>query len=113
MKIYGDYSFLIEKPNVIYDSRVQIVQNNTKIVEFADSFIQDQKAASQDQAVISKEGMDYIRDQLSDLSSGSLLETEDGRTLTLQRHPSRICRRDDLTVQQHSQDLHNAAAGFH
>ena len=82
MKIYGDYSFLIEKLNVIYDSRVQIVQNNTKIVEFADSFIEGQKAASQDQAVISKEGMDYIREQLSDLSSGMSPEIEDGKTLT-------------------------------
>lgn len=60
---------MIEKLNVIYDSRVQIVPNNTKIVKFADKFIEEQRGASQDKATISKEGMDYIRDQLSDLSS--------------------------------------------
>lgn len=82
MKIYGDYSFVLDRLNVMYESRIQIAQNGTKIVEFADKFIEEQKAASKDQAVISREGMDYIRDQLSDLSSGTQFETEDGRNLT-------------------------------
>lgn len=82
MKLYGDYSFLIDRLNVMYDSRVQVVKNDTKIVEFADKFIEEQKAVSQDQAAISREGMDYIREQLSDLGSGSAFETKDGRTLT-------------------------------
>lgn len=82
MKIYGDYSFVLDRLNVMYESRIQIAQNGTKIVEFADKFIEEQRAASQDQVAISKEGMDYIRDQLSDLRAGTKFETEDGRTLT-------------------------------
>ncbi len=82
MKIYGDYSFVLDRLNVMHESRIQVVKNGTKIVEFADKFIEEQKAVSQDQVAISREGMDYIRDQLSDLGSGTKFETEDGRTLT-------------------------------
>lgn len=59
-----------------------MAQNGTKIVEFADKFIEEQKAVSQDQVAISKEGMDYIREQLSDFGAGVKFEIEDGRTLT-------------------------------
>lgn len=82
MKIYGDYSFVLDRLNVMYESRIQIAQNGTKIVEFADKFIEEQRAVSQDQVAISKEGMDYIREQLSDFGAGTKFETEDGRNLT-------------------------------
>ena len=47
MKIYGDYTFLLDKLNVWNNSQVKVFQNGTKIVEFAD----------------------HIRDQMSDLSA--------------------------------------------
>lgn len=68
MKIYGDYTFLLDKLNVWNNSQIKIVGNGTKIVQFADKFLEEQKAASQDAVTISREGMEYIRDSLSDLS---------------------------------------------
>ena len=93
MKIYGDYTFLLDKLNVWNNSQVKIFQNGTKIVEFADKFVEQQRAASTDQVDISKEGMNYMRDQMSDLSSsggytgGDGLSLMDGlcRTYILQR----------------------------
>ena len=69
MKIYGDYTFLLDKLNVWNNSQVKVFQNGTKIVEFADHFVEQQRAASKDEFTISKEGLDYIRDQMSDLSA--------------------------------------------
>lgn len=79
MKIYGDYTFLLDKLNVWNNSQVKTFQNGTKIVEFADKFLEQQRAASTDQVDISREGMNYIRDQLSDLSSsGGYQALEEG-----------------------------------
>lgn len=78
MKIYGDYTFLLDKLNVWNNSQVKTFQNGTKIVEFADKFIEQQRAASTDQVDISREGMNYLRDQLSDLSSSGGYQTSDG-----------------------------------
>lgn len=79
MKIYGDYTFLLDKLNVWNNSQVKTFQNGTKIVEFADKFLEQQRAASTDQVDISREGMNYIRDQLSDLSSsGGYQASEEG-----------------------------------
>ena len=63
MKIYGDYSFVLDKLNVMNHSNIKFAQNGLKIVEFADKFIEEQKLISQDKAVISNEGMLYIRNQ--------------------------------------------------
>lgn len=70
MKIYGDYTFLLDKLNVWNHSQVRIVDNGAKIVQFADKFLEEQRAASQDAVSISKEGLEYLRDSLSDLSGG-------------------------------------------
>ena len=85
MKIYGDYSFVLNRLNIMDQSRsqIQFSKNGVKIVEFADKFIERQKAESKDQVAISKEGMDYIRDQLSDLSSGTAYGAENGKNLSL------------------------------
>ncbi|MCI9271664.1 MAG: hypothetical protein HFH11_11070 [Dorea sp.] len=83
MKIYGDYSFVLDRLNVMYESRIQIAQNGTKIVEFADQFIEEQKAVSEDKVTISREGMEYLREQLSDLGAGVNVGTE-GSTSTTQ-----------------------------
>lgn len=78
MKIYGDYTFLLDKLNVWNNSQVKTFQNGTKVVEFADKFLEQQRAASTDQVDISREGMNYMRDQLSDLSSSSGYQAGDG-----------------------------------
>ena len=83
MKIYGDYSFVLDKLNVMNHSNIKFAQNGLKIVEFADKFIEEQKLISQDKAVISNEGMLYIRNQLSNMESGVQFETADGRNLSL------------------------------
>lgn len=69
MKMYGDYTFLLDKLNVRNHTQVQTFQNGTQIVEFADQFIESQKAVSKDKVMISKEGMNYLHDQLSDMAS--------------------------------------------
>ena len=69
MKIYGDYTFLLDKLNVWNNSQVKVFQNGTKIVEFSDKFLEQQRAASQDQVNISQEGMEYMISQMSDLGS--------------------------------------------
>lgn len=69
MKIYGDYTFLLDKLKVWNNSQVKVFQNGTKVVEFADHFLEQQRAASKDEFCISKEGQDYMRDQMSDLSA--------------------------------------------
>lgn len=68
MKIYGDYTFLLDKLNVWNNSRVQILDNGTREVQFADKFLEEQRAASHDEVSISQMGMEYLRDSLSDLS---------------------------------------------
>lgn len=85
MKIYGDYSFVLNRLNIMDQSKsqIQFSKNGVKIIEFADKFIERQKAESKDQVAISKEGMDYIRDQLSDLRSGMSSGSEDGKNLSL------------------------------
>ena len=78
MKIYGDYTFLLDKLNVWNNSQVKIIGDGTRIVQFADKFLEEQRAAFQDEVSISREGMEYLRDSLSDLSStgGSLRHYE-------------------------------------
>ncbi len=78
MKIYGDYTFLLDKLNVWNNSQVKIIGDGTRIVQFADKFLEEQKAAFQDEVTISRDGMEYLRDSLSDLSStgGSLTHCE-------------------------------------
>ena len=83
MKIYGDYSFVLDKLNVMNHSNIKFAQNGLKILEFADKFIEEQKLISQDKAVISNEGMLYIRNQLSNMESGVQFETADGINLSL------------------------------
>lgn len=83
MKIYGDYSFLLDKLSVRNQSQIKLSQSGAKIVEFADKFIEEQRAASKDQMTVSKEGMDYIREQLVALSAQTKSETENGRSQTL------------------------------
>ena len=43
MKIYGDYTFILDKLNIWNNSQVQVFQNGTKIVEFADKFLEEGK----------------------------------------------------------------------
>ncbi len=69
MKIYGDYTFILDRLNIRNNSQVEVFQNGTKIVEFADQFLEEQRAASPDRVSISPEGMGYIRDRLADLSA--------------------------------------------
>ncbi len=71
MKIYGNYTFLLDKLNVRSNTQVQDFQNGMKIVQFADDFLKEQRAASQDAVSISREGIDYMRDQMSDLSASA------------------------------------------
>ena len=71
MKIYGDYTFLLDKLNVWNNSRVQILDNGTREVQFADKFLEEQRAASHDEVSISQMGMEYLRDSLSDLSGNA------------------------------------------
>lgn len=70
MRIYGDSSFLTDKPGIKNLSQMKLSQGNTKLAEFADRFIEEHRAVSKDQATVSKEGMAYIKEQLS------VMETE-------------------------------------
>lgn len=70
MKIYGDYTFILDRLNIRNNSQMEVFQNGTKIVEFADKFLEEQRAASPDRVSISPEGMGYIRDQLRDTGAG-------------------------------------------
>lgn len=81
MKIYGDYTFLLDKLHVWNFSQIKIADNGTKIVQFADAFLEEQRAASQDKVQISQEGMDYLRDSLSDLSGTGDKKSYDENTL--------------------------------
>lgn len=79
MRIYGDYTFLLDKLNVWNNSQVRVSKDGTRIVEFAERFMEQQRAESKDKVSISREGMDYIIDRLSDLgpSEGRDLQPED------------------------------------
>lgn len=81
MKIYGDYTFLLDRLHVWNFSQVKIADNGTKIVQFADAFLEEQRAASQDEVSISREGMEYLRDSLSDLSGMNRKNSSDEGTL--------------------------------
>ncbi len=52
MKIYGDYTFILDKLNIKNNSQVQTFKNGTKIVEFADQFLEEQRAATPDRVSI-------------------------------------------------------------
>lgn len=83
MKIYGDYTFILDKLNIWNNSQVQMFQNGTKIVEFADKFLEEQRAASPDRVSISAEGLDYMRQKLSGLGpSGSEVHLTEEEKLT-------------------------------
>lgn len=86
MKIYGDYTFLLDRLNVRNHTQVKVIEDGTKIVQFADKFLEEQRAAFKDKVSISLEGMEYLRDGLSDLGSAGL-SLMDGlcRTYILQR----------------------------
>ena len=117
MKIYGDYTFLLDKLNVRNHSQVQVFQNGTKIVEFADQFIESQKAVSKDKVSISKEGMDFLRDHLPDdtvMEEGALpkdgtkLVMGDGLSLMDGLCRSYILKRlDNIGVNGASSNLYN------
>ena len=78
MKIYGDYTFILDKLNIWNNSQVQVFQNGTKIVEFADKLLEEQRAESPDRVSISAEGMDYMRQKLSGLGvQGSDMRPEE------------------------------------
>ncbi len=64
MKIYGDCSLFTDRMGIRNPSQMKVLQGNMKIAEFADKFIEQHKAAGKDQMTVSKEGMDYIREQL-------------------------------------------------
>lgn len=66
MKIYGDYTFILDKLNIRNNSQVEVFQNGTKVVEFADKFLEEQRASAPDRVSISPEGMGYVRDKLSE-----------------------------------------------
>lgn len=86
MKIYGDQSFLLDRLSVRSQHRANALQGSSKIAEFADRFIEEQQALSKDQMTVSKEGLDYIRQQLFKL------ETEDGKNQTLGTKPiDKLC----------------------
>lgn len=79
MKIYGDYTFLLDRLNVRNHSQVKVIEDGTKIVQFADKFLEEQRAASKDEVSISLEGMEYLRDSLSDFgSAGSSAQHTEG-----------------------------------
>lgn len=83
MKIYGDYTFILDKLNIWNNSQVKMFQNGTKIVEFADKFLEEQRAASPDRISISAEGLDYMRQKLSGLGSGgSDIHLTEGESLS-------------------------------
>ena len=117
MKIYGDYTFLLDKLNVRNHSQVQVFQNGTKIVEFADQFIESQKAVSKDKVSISKEGMDFLRDHLPDDTvmeegalpkNGTKLVMGDGLSLMDGLCRSYILKRlDNIGVNGASSNLYN------
>ncbi len=48
-------------------TQVKVTEDGTKIVQFADKFLEEQRAASKDKVSISLEGIEYYRDSLSDL----------------------------------------------
>lgn len=120
MKMYGDYTFLLDKLNVRNHSQVQVFQNGTKVVEFADQFIESQKASAKDKVSISREGMDFLRDNLSDMSGsdGSVLPKEgtklvmgDGLSLMDGLCRSYILKRlDNIGVNGASSNLYNEMA---
>lgn len=58
---------MLDRLNVRNHSQVKITEDGTKIVQFADKFLEEQRAASKDEVSISLEGMEYLRDSLSDL----------------------------------------------
>jgi hypothetical protein len=69
MKIYGDYTFILDKLNIKNNSQVQTFKNGTKIVEFADQFLEEQRATTPDRVSISQEGMGYVRDKLAKIGN--------------------------------------------
>lgn len=76
MKIYGDYAFILDKLNIKNHSQVQVFQNGTKVVEFADQFLKEQRAAAPDRVSISPEGMGYIRDKLAETGREASMLTD-------------------------------------
>lgn len=120
MKMYGDYTFLLDKLNVRNHSQVQVFQNGTKVVEFADQFIESQKASAKDKVSISKEGMDFLRDHLPDDTvmeegalpkNGTKLVMGDGLSLMDGLCRSYILKRlDNIGVNGASSNLYNEMA---
>lgn len=82
MKIYGDYSFFTDKMGIKNPSQMKAMQGNTKLSEFADQFIEDHKMAVKDEMTVSREGMDYIREQLYHMGEEAELTAGENKTQT-------------------------------
>ena len=76
MKIYGNDSFFTEKTNIRNAVQMKAVQDNRKITEFADQFIEEHRADVKDRITVSQEGVDYIREQLSEMENRTDSDTD-------------------------------------
>ncbi len=83
MKIYGDYTFLLDRLNIKNCSQIESFKNGTKIVQFADEFIEKQKTISKDEVTISKDGLNYMKDALSDISFQTGIEHGEERAVLM------------------------------
>lgn len=68
MKIFRDYSIFAERLDIRNPSQVKAPQGNARLSEIADKFIEKQQTAINDRLTISGEGIDYIKEQLTELS---------------------------------------------
>lgn len=82
MKLYGDVSLFADKTGIRNPLQLKALQGNRKIAGFADKFIEDQKTAVKDEMEVSREGMEYIREQLHNLDNetDSAAEKNNART---------------------------------
>ena len=86
MKIYGNDSFFTEKTNIRNAVQMKAVQDNRKITEFADQFIEEHRADVKDRITVSQEGVDYIREQLSEMENRTDSDTGTEKSLTQITH---------------------------
>ena len=86
MKIYGNDSFFTEKTGIRNAAQMKAVQENRKITEFAGRFIEEHRADVKDRITVSREGMDYIREQLSEMENRTDSDTGTEKSLTQITH---------------------------
>ncbi len=86
MKIYGNDSFFTEKTNIRNAVQMKAVQDNRKITEFADQFIEEHRADVKDRITVSREGVNYIREQLSEMENRTDSDTGTEKSLTQITH---------------------------